>query len=326
MRLVLVLLVGCTEYKLSGSEVELPADDPLDIPEETTPEETVPEELDPYVDLWDLDEVGGVDVLFFGDTSGSMSVELTSLGSEVTTFVDRLASYTTNWQLLAVTGPTGCGVNGVLRPESTDYASQFAAGIITPPGADEVDEWGLNNVAEAVEQTDKGECNDGFLREDARLHVIFISDEDDNSPGWNTTKKAYWQSYTDAIVEKKGSAEQVVFSGIVGPTPNGCYDAEPGWGYVDAIDSTGGQMLSICTMWEDDIDLLVDASILYSRFELTEFPIPETIVVTVNEEQRKDGWTYEAISNTVEFQDNIPVLGDEVEINYDIDDASDWNE
>ena len=42
--------------------------------------------------------------------------------------------YTDDRQLIAVTGPDGCGVGGVLTADTANYSDIFAEGIITPPG------------------------------------------------------------------------------------------------------------------------------------------------------------------------------------------------
>jgi hypothetical protein len=38
-------------------------------------------------------------------------------------------------------------------------------------------EAGLTVTSEAIDKTDPGECNYGFLRTDAMLHIIMVSDE-----------------------------------------------------------------------------------------------------------------------------------------------------
>jgi len=43
-----------------------------------------------------------MDILFFGDTSGSMTPELTTLGDNVTRFIERLESYGVDWQAMPV--------------------------------------------------------------------------------------------------------------------------------------------------------------------------------------------------------------------------------
>lgn len=319
MRLLsFLLLAACSDYKFTSAEKEAEGVDTAPPPEDTAPPppEDTGEPIDIRKDVWDLSENAGVDIVFFGDTSGSMKVELQTMASQVTTFVERLATYTDQWQLMAVTGPTGCGVNGILTPEISNYAELFSTGIITPPGADDVDEWGLNNSMQAVLESDVGGCNEGFMRDGARLHVIFISDEDDNSPGFDGGDDTYWQTYTDAIVAAKGSADEVTFSGVIGPVPDGCAGAEPGRGYADAIEAYSGELLSICEEWQESIDLLVDASVAWPIYSLTAIPEPDTIEVMVNGSQRTDGWSYLSLNNTILFTDNVPTLGDMVVVTY----------
>lgn len=320
----LMLLLACSDYEFTPAPTAQEGDtapqvDTGEPPTDTEepPEDTAPPQSVIQTDSWDLDEVAGIDVLFFGDTSGSMATELTALGGQVNTFVERLVTYTDRWQLLAVTGPTGCGIGGVLSPETADYAALFSAGITTPPGEDDVDEWGLYNSVQAVNESTTGGCNEGFLRGDARLHVIFISDEDDNSPGWNKGNADYWQEYTEAIVAAKGDANQVVFSGVIGPTPKGCDGAEPGTGYAEAIAATGGELLSICESWTDEIDLLVDASVAWPIFHLTEMPVLGTIRVSVNG-AAANGWSYNVLDNTIVFNTSIPTIGDSVIVDYEL--------
>lgn len=311
MRLVsplVLLLVGCSDYQFNKST------DPKAGPEDTG--EPLPAET--QVDVWDLADSDGIDLLFFGDTSSSMTAELETMGSLVTDFVTRLGAYTSDWQILVVTGPDGCGINGVLSPEIPDYAARFAEAIVTPPGEDDVDEWGLYNSAQAIELTDGGECNQGFVRADAILHVIFISDEDDNSPGWDTDDPDYWKPYVEAIVAKKGMAPLVRFSAVAGTVPDGCDGAEPGYGYSEAVEATGGEFISICDDWPSQLDLLVDSSVERSIYPLSRVPEPDTIEVRVNGTVRDSGWTWDEVANTVAILDTPPKSGDYVTIGYEV--------
>ncbi len=322
MRFLLLALFGaCTEYEIKKKEPSLEGEtaDTGDPGGDPTPEDTDdPSEptIVEQVDQFDLSDEMGTDLLFFGDTSGSMAEELTTMGEKITTLIDSLTVYTDEWQLMAVTGPTGCGVTGVLTPETAEYAALFATGLLTPPGTDEVDEWGLYNAWQAVEATDEGECNAGFLREDARLHIIFISDEDDNSPGWDAGDPSYWMTYTDAIYARKGDPNKLRFSGVIGPTPDGCTGAEPGTGYADAIEAFGGTVLSICDDWASQVELLVDTTVQYDTFTLSRTPMEGTLEVFVNGDNRSSGWSHDETQNAVVFTEEIPVTGDNVEIFY----------
>lgn len=319
-----LLLTGCNEYNLNKSaprdtgapeETDSPEPEESDTPE---PEETAGDPVDEQLDQWDLSDVAGADLLFFGDTSGSMAVELTTMGDAIAGLIGSLTSFTESWQLLAVTGPTGCGVNGVLTPDTPDYEALFAAGLLTPPGEDLVDEWGLYNADAAIQATDEGECNAGFLRDGARLHVIFISDEDDNSPGYDSGDTSYWTTYVNSIIAKKGSADDVRFSAIVGPTPDGCDGAEPGTGYAEAVLATGGALISICDDWSSQLDTLVDVSVEHTTFPLSRSPIVDTLAVAVNGSARTAGWAYEEAENAVVFSVAPPSTGDQVEIGYQV--------
>lgn len=322
MRLILpMLLCACTEYDIKSKEdpsvgEESETGSPEPDPDPGDPADPYEPGIDEQVDQFDLSDEMGTDILFFGDTSGSMATELTTMGEKITVLINSLTEYTDEWQLMAVTGPTGCGVTGILTPDTTEYAAQFATGLLTPPGEDEVDEWGLYNAWQAVESTDEGECNAGFLREDARLHVIFISDEADHSPGFDGGDPEYWKTYTDAIYARVGDPDKLRFSGVVGPAPSGCDGAEIGTGYVDAIESWGGTVLSICDNWDEDVELLVDTTVQYDTFKLSKFPIPESIEVFVEGAARSSGWTYESTGNAVVFTESIPVTGENVEVFY----------
>lgn len=312
---VFALLGACSEYEINkAAEPEPPVETAQ--PEDTAPDSPPP---DPVVveDVWVLEPSDGVDIIIFGDTSGSMAEELVTMGDKVTEFVDGLNAYTTEWRLMAITGPTGCAVDTIFDNTTADYAARFAVAIQTLPGVDQEDEWGLYNVATALDNTDAGECNEGFLREAAPLHAIFLSDEDDNSPGWDdTTIPEYWRTYLDQIVAHKSDPSLVRLSAITGPVPSGCAGAEPGWGYTEAVGEVDGQLLSICAAWYDQIDMLVDMSVQRSTYALSQVPDPDSLLVTVNSNTRSSGWAYDGAANTVVFTTDIPSTGDQVVVRY----------
>ena len=54
----------------------------------------------------------------------------------------------------------------------------------------------LTLAANGVEATDPGECNYGFMRSNAMLHIIMVSDEFEQSP-------YSWDTYVNQIISKK---------------------------------------------------------------------------------------------------------------------------
>jgi hypothetical protein len=279
------------------------------------------QEYEGFVDLREQSftetfEIGGAktDILFYADTSSSMQRELIELGASFEDFMQRLVGAEDDWQILAVTGPEGCGNGGILTPDTPEYAEKFAIGIATPPGRDDVDEWGLFNARQAILRSVPGACNAGFMRDGAVLHVVFLADERDSSPGYELGGD-YWRDYTDTIVYAKGDAERVRFSAVVGPPNGGCAGAEPGTGYADAALSNGGEVLSICDDWDSQIDILADASVTRDTFPLAHEPVLDSIRVQQNGEDRA-GWHYDAVQVAVVLTEDLPRADDVVTVQY----------
>lgn len=164
--------------------------------------------------------------------------------------------------------------------------------------------------------SEPGRCNEGFLRPGATLQVVFISDEDDNSPGWDAGDVGYWQDYTDEIRWHQASGQPVIFSAIAGPDPGGCSGAEPGVGYWQAAQDSGGATLSICEDWEEELVLLAQLSAQQSVFVLEGRAVPWSIEVWVDGEQRLDDWRYAIEEDAVIFESSPPLGGQEVIIDY----------
>jgi hypothetical protein len=244
------------------------------------------------------------------------------MGENALTFMDRLDDYDDNWRIIVVTGWDGCAVNGVLSTEVANYDALFAEALVTPPESDAVDagadEWGLYNVDMAVQESASGGCNAGFLREDALLHVIVLSDEDDSSPDLNDEGEAYWQSYVDSVIAAKASEHLVTFSAVVGPEPDGCDGAYPGSSYTEAVNYTSGALLSICEKWYEELETLVIASVAVADFTLSRVPDPSTILVEVNGTERAEGWEYLSSNNLVHFSEDLPTIRDAVSITYSV--------
>jgi hypothetical protein len=296
MLLALVLFACSPEYSVSPKPVE----------------EVPPPNTDPVTETFVI-EGAPADILFYGDTSFSMRRELETLADNLDVFADRLGDLSSNWQLLAVTGPTGCGIGGILTPDTEDYGQKFSDGIQTPPSDDSQDEMGLQNVAAAIAEANGG-CNDGFLRDEASLHIIILSDEDDESPGAENGG-AYWADYVDRIIAAKGDPELVTFSAIGGPLPSGCGDADPALGYHDAVLATNGEFLSICDEWDGELGTLANLSVTRDTFVLFGTPEPSSIEVRVDD-VLVDTWAWSVPDNAVVFLSDAPRGGQSVAITF----------
>lgn len=303
--LALLLLACATDY---GVTQRPDAEDP-------------PPNTDPVTESFVIDEAPA-DILFYADTSDSMRRHLDLLVDNIDLFTERLDNLASDWQLLAVTSPTGCNNGGILTPDTAEWQQAFEDGITRKPTtAIEEDEWGLRNVANAMLESNGG-CNTGFLRSDTPVHIIFISDENDESPGWDTRPDSYWSDYVDDIIAAKGDANQVTISVIGGDVPDGCGvddptipSAEAADGYAEAAQATGGEFLSICDGWEADIDLLADSSVTRDTFVLLGTPDPATLSVMVDGVEATT-WAWLPAENAVYFTSNAPTGGQVVDITF----------
>jgi len=83
------LLLGCSDYELNR---KVP-DDPAGIPEPGFDTANVTLVGDLIVDSWVLEPSDGIDIVVFGDTSGSMADELITMGGKAQRLHHRLAAH-----------------------------------------------------------------------------------------------------------------------------------------------------------------------------------------------------------------------------------------
>lgn len=265
-----------------------------------------------YTDDWEVPTDPPSDIVFAVDQSCSMDDDQRALADNFSTFISTLSTYTTDWRIMVVNDDDGCNNSGVLTNSTSNYESRFSTAVSAGGGM-----WTealLTVTSDAIDKTDSGDCNQNFLRPDAMLHIIMVSDEPEQS-------FRSWEFYVDAVIAKKGDASKVKFSAIAGPYPTGCNDrnnsAEYGSGYYEAVNYTGGEYLSICDDFGASVEALADASITMSTFTLSHTPAPETIVVSVNGTPTSAGWNYDSATNSIVFDPAfVPVEGDAVEATY----------
>jgi hypothetical protein len=188
-----------------------------------------------------------------------------------------------------------------------------------------------------------------FLRPDAYLYFVFVSDEEDES---SQDVRFYWRAFDDA--KGVGNDGTVTTAAIMGDVPTNSCGATPGTRYKQLSDLTGGEVGSICdTSFSDTLKkLATDAVGLHRKFGLVVKPNVMTIAVdirypcNINPELIKscqsvdmsgcmgmpadatellctpvqggaDGWVYQPDSNTIYFSgESVPYLGGTIEITY----------
>jgi len=261
-----------------------------------------------YQDEWTLDKDPPSDIVFSVDQSCSMNDDVARLANNFDSFINELSNYTTDWRIIVVNADNGCNSSGILTPSTSGYANTFKSTIQTGGGGMYTE--ALLTVAEAAASKMSAGCNAGFLRADAMLHFIQVSDEPEQS--WQD-----WSYYVNNIINYKGSAALTRISAIAGDYPGGCGTADAGTGYYEAVNYTGGEFLSICSVtWSGYMSKLAQASISQDVYTLSATAVESTIVVKVNNTVITGDWHFDAPSNAVIFDQNVPEGGDKVKISY----------
>ena len=274
------------------------------------------EALCPVDESWTLPESQATDLLFSLDSSCSMTEDIWELSNNFDAFVNELTGFSEDWQMMVVNSDTGCSHSGILKPTSGNYSQRFKDALFAWNMNDDFTEALLTVNARAVEETGGGGCNQGFLREDAMLHIIDISDEPEQS---EEKTGETWDQLVDRIVTQKGDPALTTISAVAGDVPNGCQDAAPGTGYAEAVDATGGVFLSICQNWssKSSLGMLAAASVNRDTFLLSQVPANQDILVWVNSVKNED-WVYDVSRNAVVFQNAPLQANDSVQVKYEV--------
>lgn len=121
-----------------------------------------------------------------------------------------------------------------------------------------------------------------FLRENAFLYLIFLSDEDDGSFG----EVRYYQRRFESI-KGVGNENTILASAIAGPVPKGCATARPGTRYLELANLTGGVLGNLCTKdWSATLRELAFTGLgLRKRFQL-KYPLDSELYDSAKELHR----------------------------------------
>ncbi len=149
--------------------------------------------------------------------------------------------------------------------------------------------------------------NAGFIREEARLAIIVLSDEVDHSGD----VPIGLEEWIDYLYDLKRAPSMVGVHSIVGP-PGGCgLEAEEGSGYIEVTEALGGVLTPICT--EDWAAVLGEIGETVANpsqeYFLSEIPIVESIEVAADIDGAhvvftpETQWTYQPARNSVLLTD-----------------------
>ena len=265
-------------------------------------------------ELFVQEEISEVDILFVVDNSGSMGGNQTQLAQNIETFMNVFITSGIHYNIGFITTDDSTAVGPVVDPTSSDPVTEIQNIINTIGVTGSPTEKGIQYAHEALQAGYDFGPGSSFWRYDAKLIVIFISDEDD----FGNITPADLSSYMIAV---KGNADYAIAHAVAGDYPGGCNNnggASQGYEYFTLVNMLGGTFLSICMDdWGTPLEGLANDSILKSKFSLQKYPIEDTITVKVNGVEQSTGWYYDLATNSIVFdQNNIPQANSFVYISY----------
>ena len=259
--------------------------------------------------------VDGVDILWVIDTSGSMHRYDANLLLGIEAMLNALPP--SGWRLAMTSNDPG----------SASIESQFPL----VPGDDIVD---AENMYAAM---NRGHREEGFdatyeyivnnsyaqtwLRPDAALLVVMVSDEEDQSDDHFSAVDDFKSWYSTQRGGSAFLASIVNVEEVDSVCTWNVNSIDIGDRYMEATNYFGGVVVDICS--EDWSPGVADASVQVDPHELwplTYMPLEDTIRVFIDTQLNHD-WIYDAATNSVMFT-TIPGGGQLVEIGYIIDPES----
>lgn len=312
------------------------------------------------LDIFYQDPAAEVDILLVVDNSCSMDPYQEKLGENFLEFISFFTEANVDYHIGVLTtsvGEAAAGINdctqadidaipkgghlvdGTFITADTQNAEEKFAELVALGICGSGYEMGLQSAYLAVTDDQAKEDNEGFLRDEASLSMIFVANEQDYSPyGVN--------EYINAYRDVKGQRSRDVFnaSALVVQDLEDCSQREVNAGasvgsrYLDVAKQTNGIRSDICA---DDFasivtDLSLNASRLVDTFYLTDLPALSTLTVTLDEEEIPcdDGrWTYDLLSDdegepmpaVIFDREQLPPIGSKITIRYDYGDGKPEN-
>tara|TARA_Y100001970_G_scaffold293453_1_gene440314 strand:- start:1250 stop:2845 length:1596 start_codon:yes stop_codon:yes gene_type:complete len=263
------------------------------------------------VDSFEQEGVMGSDILFVIDNSGSMCGNQTQLANNFDTFINIISASGYDYQIAFITTDNYEFVGDIITPLTPDPATEAASQITGIGCGGSAHEKGMDMSWNATMGTGDAAPGSAFLRDDAKLVVIYLSDEDDFSTVSPSTMAG-------RLASLKTSSDFAVAHAVAGDVPGGCTangGAQAGTDYYDLVNLTGGTFLSICAEdWGTPMEELARESLAVSAFYLTGDPIEDTISAEIDGVITTD-WSYDLTINAVIFS-VVPPDGALIDITY----------
>lgn len=238
-------------------------------------------------DIFYQDPASAVDILLIVDDSCSMQPYQNELSKNFGQFISFFVDANVDYQIGVVTtdvtaASAGRLIDQTIITNDTPDGSAIFEDIVRVGTNGSGNEMGLEAAYLALTEPRLSTSNAGFLRDDAMLSVIFVSDEEDSSP---LPTYEYIRTFNDI----KGARERDIFnaSALVVTDVGSCGFASgssEGDRYMDVAERTSGITGNICDDSFADVvtELSLNASRLLDTFLLSSEPDATSIDVSVD--------------------------------------------
>ena len=321
------LIVGYIPLDLLDDEgyIEITSNDPV-TPIELADQLGMGDYENIVTDEFDQDGNAMSDILFVIDNSGSMTSNQTNFKNNFDSFMTVFETAGVDYQIAFITTDDAAIVNGkIVTPADIDPVGEVNT-IIDDIGthgyAIEKGLWFSYAATDSGGDAAPGGTT-GFFRADAKLVIIYVTDEPDASTslsygGGSTTMAP--SDYSAHFLSLKSTPELVAAHAVAGDYPSGCTSnggAQFGDGYYDVVNDLGGTFMSICaTDFGAQMDTLARESMAIQIFYLNNNPIESTISVEVDS-TIVTSWSYDTTINAIVF-DTAPEEGSSIRVTYAI--------
>lgn len=265
------------------------------------------------------------DILFVIDNSCSMGSWQSHVATNFDSFITVFQNSGVDYHIAIITTDDPFFVGNIIDNTTIDPITEFTTQAqVGMHGSGH--ERGLDMAYEALSPGGDASPGSVFERTDAKMSVIFVSDEPDYS--YELAQPLDYSSFFKTV---KISSSRIVSHSVSGDCPSGCsmphtsngytYNkyAYCNYDYIDVVTDMGGSQLSLCDAdWGLKMETLAKDSIIKSSFELSDAPISSTIEVLVDGAPTGN-WTYDPVINSVVFDPaSIPLVGSIIDISYNI--------
>lgn len=267
------------------------------------------------------EETKKLDIVWIIDNSGSMSDEQTALGSNFSAFINEFIDKNVDFKMAITTTDTSSSSKKGAMVYGSDTKLTSAKAQANPTQFKK-DFQNLVKVGTSGSGSEQGlAASEGFMqkyssswvRSDAYLAVVVISDEEDQS-----SKSV--ASYTNYLKSFKGTEGLVKVYSVVDVNNTNCCQNGIATGserYKEASNKTAGLIADIRDDFHNVLTDMGDSIInLLDSFALAGKPVAGSLKVYVNGVLATN-YTYDDATHSIKFhQNSLPPVGAEIKVTY----------